>query len=136
MMAQSGHEWAAVCLFYSAHHLVKRALLLDPVFNDPTAMTALGITRQAQHPASHTGHTRSDGGRLFGVNDLVLKLYKPIDAPYQRLSQASHQVRYQNGFRGGVKGLQKLEQDLASIENLSAANALQGPMAAPVTGGR
>ncbi|WP_432571194.1 hypothetical protein [Kineococcus sp. SYSU DK005] len=131
LMVQVGAEWGAVCLFYSAYHLVKRALILDPVFDNPVALAQVDLPEAARHPESHRGHTRSGGGRVWGVSDLVLKLYAPLEQPYKRLTVASHHVRYGRGFRGGAVGLQRLEQDLATIEQASAAGIMCGPMPMP-----
>lgn len=40
-LAAAGDEWAAVCYFYSAFHLVRHALRTDPIFDDPTALSRI-----------------------------------------------------------------------------------------------
>src|SRR4051812_9416111 len=43
LLAGAGDEWAAVPWFYSAYHLVKAALLVDPIFDDLRALSAISV---------------------------------------------------------------------------------------------
>ena len=122
-LAAAGDEWAAVCYFYSAYHLVRRALLVDPVFD--TLERA-----QAKHPdllpedrsiGRHSGRKRTSAGREWGVNELVLRLYPQIASAYDRLHQASIDVRYQNGLR---TTLAPIVQSLEHVEREAAAGTL------------
>lgn len=109
-LADVDHEWSAVCYFYAAYHTVKAALLDDPLFDDP-------ITCQAKHPdllpddryvSRHKGRRHTSAGREWGVNELVLKLYRSAAGDYDKLHQASNDVRYHDGLMGTVVDVRQL----------------------------
>ena len=97
-------EWATVLYFYSAYHLIKAALLADPVFDDPKACMAkhLALSMQDRWTEAHKGRVVKGRRERWGVNDLVALLYKPLSAPYEVLHQASLEVRYGPGLLAGT----------------------------------
>jgi hypothetical protein len=99
-LADAGDEWAVVCYFYSAYHLVRCALLEDPVFNDPTALQRIhpALTPAHRNTENHHGRQAKGQPREFGVNELVFALYRPITSSYERLHQYSIEVRYKAGL--------------------------------------
>lgn len=99
-LADAGDEWGAVCFFYAAYHLVKAAMLADPLFEDPTRCHAKhhDLNIDDRHTDRHQVRKSRDAGRGWGVNDLVLLLYRPIVGDYERLHQASVSVRYRDGL--------------------------------------
>jgi hypothetical protein len=90
--------WAAVCYFYSAYHLVRYALRRDPIFDNPTALTRINVELypDLRDISRHHGRKRTTP-REWGINELVLVLYRPIAAPYNKLHQASIDIRYEDG---------------------------------------
>lgn len=94
-----GDEWAAVCYFYAGYHLVRAALLADPVFSDLTRLREIDVRltpddREASAHQMRRGNARAP----FGVNDLVKLLYPSIAVEYVRLHSASIAVRYGQGL--------------------------------------
>lgn len=109
-LADASHEWAAVCYFYAAYHIVKAALLDDPIFDAVD-------TCQAKHPdlmpedryvSRHKGRRNTSAGREWGVNELVLQLYRAAAGDYDKLHQASNDVRYHDGLTGTVQDIRNL----------------------------
>lgn len=96
----ASHEWAAVPYFYAAYHLVKNALLVDPVFAEPERLVEIHPSLHPDHRFTSMHQARKSPGpvRDFGVNDLVLQLYRPTAGTYDRLHKASCAVRYDNGL--------------------------------------
>jgi hypothetical protein len=112
-------EWCAVPIFYAAYHLVKAALLTDPVFGDPKKLAVVNsaLTPDDRNVTRHTGDKKSQSNRCWGVNDLVFMLYYPQWADYIRLHQASIDVRYKLGLTVGVANLLRaLDQITAAYE--------------------
>lgn len=118
------NEWAAVCYFYAAYHLVKTAMLLDPIWSNAPARVALHLelTPDDRFCTRHHGSGRSGDGRMWGINELVLLMYPQIVKPYERLHQASIQVRYGAGLPKGA--LPSLLADLEAIKAASDAGTL------------
>lgn len=107
LLAGAGDEWAAVPLFYSGYHLVKAALLVDPIWTDLRQLGALHVdlAPDDRFTDRHKGRKRPTGqAREWGLNELVLKLYRPIAGSYDRLHQASITVRYGAGLPAGAVG--------------------------------
>ncbi|MGO4600381.1 hypothetical protein [Terrabacter sp. 2YAF2] len=106
-LADSGDEWAAVCFFYSAYHRVKAALLDDVVFDDPNTCYAkhVDLLPQDRYTSRHKGRKHTSGGREWGINDLVLLLYRGAAGTYDKLHQMSIDVRYQSGLRASIPDL-------------------------------
>ncbi len=101
---EAGDEWAAVCFFYAAYHYVKAALLEDPIFDDPSRCSAThpDLNIDDRHTDRHQiRKPRGSSSRGWGVNDLVLLLYRSIAGDYDRLHQASVSVRYRDGLPAG-----------------------------------
>ena len=122
----AGDEWAAVCYFYSAYHLVKSALLADPVFDDPAALASVrpDLSPEDRNTSSHHGRNRRGEPRIYGVNELVLTLYRPIVGEYERLHQGSIEVRYHQGLtldRLNLKAAALHIRDLHDAGEISAA---------------
>jgi len=123
-LAATGEEqWAAVCFFYAAYHLVKAALTSDSVFADPTRLSRLNpeLTPADQAVSRHKGRRQSANGREWGVNELVALLYPGFARAYERLHQASIDVRYYGGLRATAADL---ECSLKQIEDGYAAGLL------------
>lgn len=99
-LEEAGDEWAAVCFFYAAYHLVKAAMIADPLFDDPGKCAAkhADLNIDDRHTDRHQVRKSKEAGRGWGVNDLVLLLYKGIVGDYDRLHQASVSVRYRDGL--------------------------------------
>lgn len=98
-LAGAGDEWALVCYFYSAYHLVKAALISDPVFDDAArlAKAPIPLTPDDRYVTSHRGRRRPGWPQEWGVNDLVTMIYRFIRDDYELLHQASIEVRYGRG---------------------------------------
>jgi hypothetical protein len=112
--------WAAVCFFYAAYHLARAALIADPVFSDPTRLSRINVelTPADRSTSRHNGRKKTANGREWGVNDLVGLLYRGFIGDYDRLHQASIDVRYHSGLRGDVHALR---MNLETIQNGYAA---------------
>lgn len=113
LMFETGQEWAAVCAFYSAYHLVRASLMTDPVFDD---LERLRKISPKIFPEDRTVSKHSKGGlssASFGVNELVSFLYPAVRARYARLHVASNQVRYERGIR--AIATTNLQEDHAEI---------------------
>lgn len=116
-------QWGAVCFFYAAYHLVRAALTSDPIFLDPTRLSRMNpeLTPSDQSVGRHKGRRQSANGREWGVNELVALLYPRFMQPYERLHQASIDVRYYSGLRASSADL---EANLKSIEDGYASGKL------------
>lgn len=105
-LSPKSSEWATVAYFYAAYHLVKQAMLEDPIWQRPSELAA-------KHPElqpSVSKVTRHSGGkgrrrrcRIWGVNELVELLYPSIYEPYILMHEASIEVRYKRGLRTPVR---------------------------------
>lgn len=106
------NEWAAVCYFYSAYHLVKAALVSDSLFDDMASLKAIdpNLVPEDRLASKHQVRRRGTG---FGVNDLVRLVYPSINSAYLELHGQSIGVRYE---RGTSVPLDDLAEDLAEIE--------------------
>lgn len=93
-------EWAAVCYFYAAYHLVKAAFINDPAFDSLKTLAAIDgrLTMDDRFIERHQGRIQGRT-RTLGVNDVVQMLYPSIVVPYRRLHVASIAVRYGEGLR-------------------------------------
>ncbi|GAB3092279.1 hypothetical protein [Isoptericola nanjingensis] len=123
-LAEAGDEWAAVCYFYAAYHLMRHALRTDPIFDDPTRLAAVSpdLAPELREVARHQG--RRGATREYGVNDLVRLLYGNETAKvYGRLHYASIAVRYEDGLRG--KPLGQLREELDTIRLAHAQGQLK-----------
>ncbi|MEO8527692.1 MAG: hypothetical protein ABI435_01295 [Pseudolysinimonas sp.] len=116
------NEWFAVCYFYSAYHLIKAALIRDPIFDSPTGLSRIDVNLTMAHRwATHHQGRIQNGSRDPGINDIVVKLYNGISIEYRRLHLASIGVRYSDGL--GVISPQTAAQDYSVI---AAAHARGG----------
>ncbi|WIB68082.1 hypothetical protein DEI93_03290 [Curtobacterium sp. MCBD17_035] len=99
-LAAAGDEWAAVCNFYAAFHVVRAALLADPIFTSIKACAAKHINLQMsdRDVTMHQARLGTSSGRAFGVNDLVKLLYPQIEFEYLELHSWSVNVRYNEGL--------------------------------------
>ncbi len=101
LLVGTGDEWAAVPLFYSAYHVVKAALLTDPIWDTPSDLHRLHVDLIPgdRFTDRHKGRRRSGGGeKEWGINELVLLLYRPFAGRYDLLHQNSITVRYGKGL--------------------------------------
>jgi len=98
-LRQLGDEWFAVCYFYSAYHMVKAAMRVDPIFDDIARCAAVhpALSVDSRYAEHHSGGL-GQNGRSLGVNEIVFKLYEKIRVPYTRLHSASVAVRYAGGL--------------------------------------
>ena len=96
-MVNDSPEWCRVAAFYSAYHSMKAALLVDPVFTNPTKLAAANtnITMGSNLATHHQGNLGR--GRGLGINDLVRFLYRPHYGSYLLLHGASLSIRYGDG---------------------------------------
>ncbi len=123
-LEDAGDEWAAVALFYAAYHLVKAALLSDPIFDDPAKLHAIhfDILGDDRHTSRH--HGRKGGPeRSWGINEMVTLLYPAITRSYERLHQASIDVRYSIGLPVGA--LPDLRAAIDQITQAADAGSLR-----------
>jgi len=128
-----GDEWAVVPWFYSAYHLMKAVLLRDPIWGDLAALHAISVdlTPDDRFCDRHKGRRQRIPGVApeFGINDLVLKLYRPAAGPYDRLHAASNLVRYSTGLSDGA--LIPLRADLETIMEMDSRGELEAPLLHP-----
>lgn len=112
VLAEAGHEWSAVCYFYAAYHRVKAALLEDTVFDSVDACQALhaDLMPQDRYTSRHKGRRYTSQGREWGINELVLVLYKSAVGKYERLHSMSNDVRYHDGLAGSVDDVRETYQ--------------------------
>ena len=129
-MAEAGHEWAAVALFYAAYHDVKAALLEDVIFDSFEACQAVSpdLLPQDRKTTRHQGRKQTASGREWGINELVLKLYRPAAGSYEKLHQMSNDVRYQAGLRGSVSDVLVVYERFCTMrdEDVLSAAGRQG----------
>lgn len=132
-LAAAGDEWAAVMWFYSAYHLIKAALLCDPIWFDLRSLTTLNVelTPGERFTGRHKGRRRigSNQPREWGINDLVLVLYRPAAGFYERLHQASIDVRYGAGLPAGA--LPDLDVALKRLFEMDSKSKLRAPLLPP-----
>lgn len=117
LLADAGDEWAAVPLFYSGYHYVKAALLCDPIWGDLQSLVAISpeLMPQDRYTERHKGRRRPTSSPEWGINDLVLKLYRSSAGGYDRLHQGSISVRYGMGLpEGALPQLRACLDDLQS----------------------
>ena len=121
-MFETGQEWAAVCAFYSAYHLIRAALLADPVFDDANRLSKINskILPEDRFVTKHSKGGLSSSS--YGVNEIVSVLYIDIRARYLRLHVASNQVRYGRGLN--AIQLPSLQADLQEITRAYEAGDL------------
>lgn len=131
VLAEVDHEWAAVPLFYSAYHIVKAALLRDPIWGDLPSLKALhkDLTPDDRFVGRHKGRRSRDAITEWGVTDLVIKLYRTAAPHYERLHQGSIDVRYSLGLPPGA--LPALMSALGAIEELDSRGELEAPVLWP-----
>lgn len=103
-LADAGDEWATVLYFYAAYHLVRSALLSDPVFDDASRLAVYSsrLSKADRFVSRHNGRNPKNGVRVWGVTELVSLLYLPVAADYEALHQASIDVRYKSGLQGVI----------------------------------
>jgi hypothetical protein len=119
-LADAGDEWAVVPYFYAAYHRIKCSLLEDPLFSDVSRMHAKhpDLIADDRFTSRHNGRKRTSNGREWGINELVLHLYPDVVAVYERLHQASNDVRYGAGFVGAVSDVRAwLDEVIAAHES-------------------
>jgi|GEM_PF-643797 len=109
----ANNEWAGVCYFYSAYHLVVGSIYSDPIFGDLKTLKAIhhSLTPEDRYTTQHQARRGSE--KPFGVNELVGLLYRPIREPYLELHGQSIDVRY---YRSSTIDLTELLEDLANID--------------------
>lgn len=116
LLKNQGDEWFAVCFFYSAYHVVRAAMLDDPVFEDMQLLAEKSphLTIEDRYSTRHHGYMGS-GGRVLGVNDIVTMLYPNVAVEYRRLHMASVDVRYGQGL--GVISHESVVDDYETVIN-------------------
>lgn len=95
-------EWATVAYFYAAYHLVKQAILEDPIWQCPGELAARhpDLRPGSRKVTRHSGQRAGRRGQLnWGINDLVEVLYPSIHHAYTGMHEASIHVRYKRGSR-------------------------------------
>jgi hypothetical protein len=99
-LLEAEDEWSAVCYFYSAYHLVRYALRSDPIFEDLDGLQRINkmLTLDERTTERHRGRLGQNKVRDWGINELVVALYRPVSGAYHRLHQASVTVRYEEGL--------------------------------------
>lgn len=131
-LADAGDEWAAVPYFYAAYHIMKGAMLRDPIWEQINALQTIhrDLMTDDRFTDRHKGRKRPTGApREWGVNELVLLLYRPAVGAYERLHQASNLVRYGVGLTGDA--VPALVQAIDLIETLESEGALEAPVLWP-----
>lgn len=93
------HPWGCVVVFYAAYHSARWALQCDQRFNDMAALKAINphLVPELKNTAKHKTRGPLGRGPEFGVNDLVALLYPAASPAYEKLHQASIEVRYEAG---------------------------------------
>lgn len=122
LLLEAGDEWGAVCLFYAAYHAVKAALLEDTVFDTIDACQAVNrdLLPQDRDTTRHNGRRRTSSGREWGINELVLLLYRPAAGTYEKLHQASIDVRYGDGLRASITDVRELWRRFEALRSEGA----------------
>lgn len=113
VLFETKQEWAAVCGFYSAYHLMRAALLSDPIFDDAHRLSEKS---DKIRPEDRFVSKHSKGGlssTSYGLNEIVSVLYVEFRARYYRLHIASNAVRYGRGLE--ALRLPELKKDLEQI---------------------
>jgi hypothetical protein len=106
-LCPTSSEWAAVVYFYAAYHLVKQAILEDPIWQCPSKLAAKhpelqpSVSKVTRHSGGKQRRRRR--GRTWGVNEVVELLYPSIYQSYLLMHQASIEVRYLRGLRTPVR---------------------------------
>ncbi len=112
------------------YHLIKAALLRDPVWSDLRSLTAINVdlTPEQRFTDRHRGRRRigSNQPREWGINDLVFVLYRPAARFYERLHQASIDVRYGTGLPAGA--LPDLDTALKALFEMDSRNEIEAPL--------
>lgn len=128
-LADAGHEWSAVCYFYAAYHLVKAAMLEDAIFDDPTQCQALhpDLLPDDRYVSRHKGRRRTSEGREWGLNELVLVLYRPAAGKYERLHSVSNDVRYHDGLAGTVADVRGVYEEFKALVDGGALSTGRSP---------
>lgn len=113
VMFDTQQEWAAVCAFYAAYHLMRASLLVDPVFSDAHRLSRINpkILPEDRGVSKHS--TGSLSKPAYGLNEIVTVLYPDVRSRYYRLHMGSIAVRYGSGL--GVIRPENLQEDLAEI---------------------
>lgn len=115
---ESGIEWATVAYFYSAYHLVRAALLNDPIFDDMARLKRVNPHLQPSDRDTTKHKGRRNGPIEFGINDLILMLYgREASGPYNYLHIASVQVRYEASLRYPLDDIQKKYAEFRAAES-------------------
>jgi hypothetical protein len=129
-LLEAEDEWSAVCSFYSAYHLVRYALRSDPIFDDLDALQRIrkDLTPDERNTERHRGRV-SGQAREWGINELVVALYRPAAAAYHRLHQASITVRYEEGLIPST--MNRVSESLTAMWSAHDAGSLKAPVLAP-----
>lgn len=87
--------------FYAAYHEVKAALMVDPVFDDLDTCLAANPNLQPEDrfTTRHQGR-KNPKNKEWGLNELVVLLYRGAGGSYHRLHTMSIDVRYHQGLHG------------------------------------
>lgn len=125
LAAAGEDDWAAVCYFYAAYHLVRAALVGDPVFDNPNDLARIDVelTPEDRYTQRHKGRKKTSNGREWGVNELVLLLYRPYAGIYDRLHQASIDVRYGRGFKTTAADARALYDQILAASDMGKLRA-------------
>ena len=109
-------EWFAACLASSAYHLVKAAMLGDPIFDSPDELRLRDprLTPESRFITTHQGLRGADG-RSLGLTDVVRILYPAIAVEYERLHMASRDIHYGDGL--GVISAESVIDDYSVIRD-------------------
>jgi len=129
-LIDAGDEWGAVPLFYCAYHLLKAAMLVDPIWHAPGDLHKLhtDLIADDRFTDRHKGRRRPGGGpKEWGINDLVMLLYRPMVRDYEVLHQASVTVRYGAGLPADVE----LSSLVDACDRIAAAYAAGSIAATP-----
>lgn len=123
-------DWAGVCYFYSAYHLVKAALTTDPVFDDLSSLKKIDPNLMETDRWADKHHVpRTAPG--FGINNLVKLIYPAIQGSYHELHGASVGVRYGLGVTVPLDDLAlDLEDVRTKLEAHPRLPVLAGELAA------
>lgn len=122
-------EWAAVCYFYSAYHLLRGALTTDPIFNDLTALKRVDQNLMESDRWAEKHHVPKNVVG-FGLNNLVSLIYPSVQASYHELHGASVNVRYERGLTFTLDALaESLEDVREQLETHPRLTLLAGELA-------
>lgn len=103
LLMDAGNEWAAVTGFYSCYHLLRAAMMQEPLFDQPIELSRVHHTLQSgdRYETKH-----SLGGlnkAALGMKEICTVVYPHIAPRYYLAHDASNGIRYDGGLPRHIK---------------------------------